>query len=1173
MIMSCSLVLFLSGCGSPAAPDPLSALSCTSAAMTGAGTDTCTVSLNAVAGSRGLSVSLFSNNAAVTLPATVTVPANTASITFSATVASAATAQTATLTATSGTVSEIFALELNAYTPTLKLSTGSLAFGSVPVNTAATPQSVTLTSSGTAPLTISTGTLTGAGFSMSGASFPLTLNQGKTATLKVSFDPSVASVFTGTLTLTSNSSSSPSAVISLSGTGAAVPGALSCTSASMTGSGTDACTVTLNTAAGSGGLSVNLFSSNAAVTLPASVTVPANATSAAFSATIASVTTAQAATLTATSGTVSKTFPLELNAYAPALSLSTGSLAFGSVTVNTAAAPQSVTLTSSGTAPLTISAGTPTGAGFSMSGMSFPLTLNQGQTATLIVSFDPAAIGAATGQLTLTSNSSTSPSTVISLSGTVTAPGTLSALSCTSASMTGSGTDFCTVSLNAGAGNGGLVVSLSSSNSAATLPATVTLPANTASAAFPAAIALVTTAQKATITARVDTASQTFAVELNPYSSRDNSTTSPIKHVIVIVGENRSFDHVFATYVPKNGETIWNLLSEGIVNADGTPGTNFSNAEQQAAADEAPDAFLLSPSKSNFPSSVLPAPLVGGPEDSYIPDDSLTVAQQSENGLPAGYYGFLVTGGTGQTSATPDQRITNVSSLPAGPFQLTNGVTFTYNDYAASPVHRFYQMWQQLDCDVSHATQDNPSGCDGKLFPWVETTIGTGDNGLPPPADFSPEYSPNATTTGEGSSAMGFYNVQKGDAPYFKSLADEYSMSDNFHQAVNGGTGANHIMLGHADMIWFSDGQGNPAAPPHNTTPDQLDEVENPNPQSGTNNWYAEDGYGGGPVGSPANGGGADGGGGAVGSPAYGGGSYTNCSDNTQPGVAPIIQYLQSLSPQIDPNCEAGHYYLLNNYNPGYFGNGNNAFTDTNADNTVFTIPPSSTPSIGDELIEQDISWKYYGDQWDNYVPDPYQLNYGAIGTKSDEYCDICNPFQYDTSIMANAALRTSHIQDTANLYDDIQNGALPAVSIVKPSGLVDGHPASSKLELFEGFSKKIVDLVKANSELWADTAIFITFDEGGGYYDSGYVQPVDFFGDGPRIPLLVVSKYSQGGKIGHEYSDHVSILKFIERNWGTDTITSRSRDNFPNPITSAGNPYVPVNSPAIGDLFSMFRF
>ena len=50
-----------------------------------------------------------------------------------------------------------------------------------------------------------------------------------------------------------------------------------------------------------------------------------------------------------------------------------------------------------------------------------------------------------------------------------------------------------------------------------------------------------------------------------------------------------------------------------------------------------------------------------------------------------------------------------------------------------------------------------------------------------------------------------------------------------------------------------------------------------------------------------------------------------------------------------------------------------------------------------------------------------------------------------------------------------------------------------------------------------------ITFDEGGGYYDSGYVQPLDFFGDGTRIPMIVVSNYSTGGHISHTYTDHVS--------------------------------------------------
>ncbi len=223
-------------------------------------------------------------------------------------------------------------------------------------------------------------------------------------------------------------------------------------------------------------------------------------------------------------------------------------------------------------------------------------------------------------------------------------------------------------------------------------------------------------------------------------------------------------------------------------------------------------------------------------------------------------------------------------------------------------------------------------------------------------------------------------------------------------------------------------------------------------------------------------------------------------------------------------------------------------------------------------MNEKNVSWKYYGDQWNAYLADKYQLNYGTVGPNSDQYCNICNPFQYQASIMANDAVRTAHLKDTQDLFADLKSGSLPAVSYVKPSGWVDGHPASSKMDLFEGFVKNIVDQVQSNKELWESTAILITVDEGGGYYDSGYVQPLDFFGDGTRIPLMVVSPYTRAGHISHSYTDHASIIKFIERNWNLPTISDRSRDNYPNPKTRA-NPYVPVNCPAIGDLFDLFDF
>lgn len=70
-----------------------------------------------------------------------------------------------------------------------------------------------------------------------------------------------------------------------------------------------------------------------------------------------------------------------------------------------------------------------------------------------------------------------------------------------------------------------------------------------------------------------------------------------------------------------------------------------------------------------------------------------------------------------------------------------------------------------------------------------------------------------------------------------------------------------------------------------------------------------------------------------------------------------------------------------------------------------------------------------------------------------------------------------------------------------------------------------------------------------------------------------MVSPYTRGGHVNHSYSDHVSVLKFIEANWRLPTISSRSRDNLPNPTQSVSNPYVPTNSPAIGDLMSAFDF
>src|ERR1700723_657983 len=304
------------------------------------------------------------------------------------------------------------------------------------------------------------------------------------------------------------------------------------------------------------------------------------------------------------------------------------------------------------------------------------------------------------------------------------------------------------------------------------------------------------------------------------------ATTTPIKHVIVIIGENRSFDHVYATYTPKAGETISNLLSKGIVKANGKPGANYSLSAQFSAVDSTTagtGAYSIDPqSKSIF--STLPPALAGGPQAPTVagpaPFTTLKVGKLADMGLANDYNQFLVTGATGIPAGQLDTRITNANNLREGVFQLS-GPKMPYDAYTNSPVHRFFQMWQQTECHVDYATEDNPSGCLNDLFPWVETTVGTGSNGAPQPSTFS------NTSTGEGSTSMGFYNMAQGDAPYFKELADKFTINGSFHQSVLGGTGANHVMFGFADAIFYTNPGGVAVAPPTN-------QVENPNPQPST---------------------------------------------------------------------------------------------------------------------------------------------------------------------------------------------------------------------------------------------------------------------------------------------------------------------------------------------------
>src|SRR5579859_4980239 len=128
-----------------------------------------------------------------------------------------------------------------------------------------------------------------------------------------------------------------------------------------------------------------------------------------------------------------------------------------------------------------------------------------------------------------------------------------------------------------------------------------------------------------------------------PQHAHSGDTTTPIKHVIVIIGENHTFDNVFATYTPPRHQHVWNLLSEGIVNADGTPGPDFAKAAQLTALGSG--TYTLNP--------------------------QITGSYQT---LPQPNTTYVATGCDGLPGNSADTRFP--ADLPNGPFQITKYVPY-----------------------------------------------------------------------------------------------------------------------------------------------------------------------------------------------------------------------------------------------------------------------------------------------------------------------------------------------------------------------------------------------------------------------------------------------------------------------------------------------------------------
>ena len=209
--------------------------------------------------------------------------------------------------------------------------------------------------------------------------------------------------------------------------------------------------------------------------------------------------------------------------------------------------------------------------------------------------------------------------------------------------------------------------------------------------------------------------------------------------------------------------------------------------------------------------------------------------------------------------------------------------------------------------------------------------------------------------------------------------------------------------------------------------------------------------------------------------------------------------------------------------------------------------------TVGEQLSEIDVDWAYY-----SAVP-------GQVGYFWNAYNGIANVFHTD--------MWHEHVRPVDRLVQDIEAGSLPPVTWVTPRFELSDHPPFST-----GHSHNwITDIVNAvmKSPEWEHTAIFLTWDEWGGFYDPVMPPEVDPVGLGIRVPLLTISPYTRRGVIDDELGEFSTPLRFIADNWGLDYLTPRiaNTHNFEHVFDFSKKPRPPVlgkkRAPAYGTPFT----
>jgi phospholipase C len=220
--------------------------------------------------------------------------------------------------------------------------------------------------------------------------------------------------------------------------------------------------------------------------------------------------------------------------------------------------------------------------------------------------------------------------------------------------------------------------------------------------------------------------------------------------------------------------------------------------------------------------------------------------------------------------------------------------------------------------------------------------------------------------------------------------------------------------------------------------------------------------------------------------------------------------------------------------------------------NVTTTLVPNQThDTIGDRLNDKGVDWAWYSGGWndalaysaDAGIPD------GGVAPTVEQFQYHHQPFVYFAKY-ADGQPGRAHLKDEADFVAAAKGGTLPPVSFVKPVGISNEHPGYAILLNGENHVVDLINAVK-NGPQWKDTAIIVTYDEHGGFWDHVAPPKNDKWGPGSRVPTLVISPFAKKG-VDHTPYDTLSILATIEKRFGLTSLNAR--DGAAKDLTPAFN-------------------